>query len=221
MAAVGEDLGDRVDSVKVARSDDNRENNITQQNSAKQPGKTSLSVSLTLPMLNPNPSLPQVLLSEQHKKLCLKRVGDAVGDVDIKDIMGRDINLSDELSDRFTVLIFWNEKSVAAYEQFRRIPVDVLAKFAPHRVKVVTVNVGGTVQETRRLTGKAANKILSLADTNSKLFEQFATKYIPRTYILDAEGRIVWLEMEYSESTRRGLENALTYFLQQTPQTVQ
>ena len=197
--------------VKLARSGDQFASPSTQQADS-----LSLSTGLTLPMLNPNPSVPQVVLSEKHKDLCRKRVGDQIDQVAVKDVSGREVKIKEELSDRFTVLIFWSEKSVSGYEQFRRIPVDVLAKYAPHRVKVVTVNVGGSVEETHRLTGRAAKKILSLADTDSALFHQFASTHVPRTYVLDKDGRILWFDMEYSESTRRSLDNALTYFIRQS-----
>jgi len=167
------------------------------------------------PMLDPNPTIPKVLLSEGHKKTCLKRVGDELGDVTLRDINGESIELNDELSDQLTVLVFWTQESVSGYEQFRRIPVDILGKFAAYRVKVVAVNVGGTVEETKRLTGKAGDKIVSLVDSDSKMFNQFATEHIPRTYVLDKDGRIAWFDLEYSEGSRRSLTNALTYFVHQ------
>ena len=220
-AAAGEDVGDRLEPTKVARSGEKTRSTGDRDDATGSLSKVSLSSGITLPTLNPNPVEPQVELSEQQKKACLKQVGDKLDDITIKDVTNRDVQLREVLSDRLTVLILWSEKSVAGYEQFRRIPVDVLAKFAPHRIKVVAANVGGTVQETQRLTGKAANKVLSLADRDAALFKQFATTGVPRTYVLDAEGRVVWFDIEYSESTRRALDNTLTYFIQQTPEDSQ
>ena len=56
--------------------------------------------------------------------------------------------------------------------------------------------------------------LVSLVDSDSKLFLQFATARVPRTYVLDKDGKILWFDIEYSQSTRRDLANALTYFLQ-------
>lgn len=201
---------DSLKPVQVAHAD-----KATDSRAVGTPASLAITGNLVLPMLNPSPSLPQVWLSEQHKQLCRKRVGDQLDPIALPDVEGKQVQLLDQLSDQWTVLVFWSERSVGGYEQFRRIPVDVLAKFAPYRVKVVAVNVGGTVAETKRLTNDAANKILSLADTESKLFDQVAEGYLPRTYVLDREGRIVWFDLEYSESTRRSLDNALSYFIQQ------
>ena len=93
------------------------------------------------------------------------------------------------------------------------VPVDVLGPFASHRVKVIAANVGGDVATTRKLTGDGADKIVSLVDQERTLFQQFATENLPRTYVLDKDGKIVWLDLEYSQSTRRNLSNALSYFL--------
>jgi hypothetical protein len=168
----------------------------------------------TAKALNPNPTTPKVVLSEGHQATCLKGIGDQVEDVTVTDIIGSKHKLKGLLSDRLTLIVFWNEKSIAGLEQFRRIPVDVLGTFATHRVKVIAANVGGDIAKTRLLTGDAADKIVSLVDSDSKLFLQFATARVPRTYVLDKDGKILWFDIEYSQSTRRDLANALTYFLQ-------
>lgn len=202
---------DMLQTVKVARSGEVASTGRDKTDAVD----ASLSAKIVLPLLDPNPTLPSVVLSEGHKKTCLKRIGDQFDAVVLPDVNGRAVNLNDELSDRLTVVVFWSQNSVAGYEQFRRIPVDILADFAPHRVKVIAVNVGGTVAETKRVTGSAANKILSLSDENSELFSTLTDALAPRTYVLDSEGHIVWFDIEYSESTRRSLGNALTYFIKQ------
>jgi len=163
--------------------------------------------------LNPNPTIPRVLLSDAHKKTCRKLVGDTIDPIEVTDIEGTPQILNDLLSDQLTVLIFWSQNSIAALEQFRRIPVDVLATFASYRVKVIAVNVGGNLARTRIMTGDAADKIVSLLDSDSKLFHQFAESRVPRTYLLDKDGHILWFDIEYSQSTVRSLSNALTFFL--------
>lgn len=163
--------------------------------------------------LNSNPTKPKVALSHAHKATCLKFVNDKIDDVTVTDITGSDHKLLEMLSDRLTVLIFWKEESISGLEQFRRIPVDVLGTFASHRVKVIAANVGGEVASTKKITGDGADKIVSLVDSEAKLFGQVAKSHVPRTYVLDKDGKILWFDLEYSQSTRRSLTNALTYFL--------
>lgn len=160
-----------------------------------------------------NPTKPEVALSDAHKKTCLKLVGDRIDSIQVRDFTGKEHRFQQLLSDKLTVVVFWNQKSLLAIEQFRRIPLEILATFASHRVKVIAVNVGGTAAATRVQTGDAADKIVSLVDTDAKFFRQLATSRIPRTYVLDQEGRILWFDIEYSSNTVRSLSNALVYHL--------
>ena len=156
---------------------------------------------------------PRVVLSESHRKTCRATTGDVVPDFTVMDIEGTHHQLARLLSDRLTVVLFWTEQSAAGMEQFRRLPVDVLADFADRGVSVIAVNVGGEVARVRELTGDAADKIVSLVDTDRALFHQLATSLLPRTYVLDKDGSILWFDIEYSQSTQRDLVQALTFFL--------
>ena len=157
--------------------------------------------------------VPQVLLSEAHQKTCLATTGDMVPDVTVTSIEGTNHQLTRLLGEQLTVLLFWNEQSVTSLEQFRRLPIDVLSMFADKGVKVIAVCVGGEVARVRELTGDAADKIVSLVDKDESLFHQFATSLVPRTYVLDKDGRILWFDIEYSQSTQRTLFNAVSYYL--------
>ena len=48
------------------------------------------------------------------------------------------------------------------------------------------------------------------------IYEQFATKYLPRTYIIDQKGTILWMDIEYSRSMRNEFRNAMWYYLDPT-----
>ena len=49
-----------------------------------------------------------------------------------------------------------------------------------------------------------------LLDTNGKALAQVGSVALPRLYVLDPAGKIVWFDIEYSESTRRELAQTLT-----------
>ena len=154
-----------------------------------------------------------MILSAGHKATCVKLVGDKIGDLTVTDINNTKHKLDKLLSDKFTVLIFWHDNSRAGVEQFRRIPIEILAPFAKHRVKVIAANVSGDFAKTKALTGDAADKIVSLVDADQSLFSHFAKSRVPRTYLLDKDGNILWFDIEYSQSMQRELENALHYYL--------
>lgn len=200
-------------AVKVARSDDKgSKRTLTGRAGTSTSDSPSASISAEAAAVL-EPTQPEVLLSSKHQETCRKRIGEQIDDVAVTDIAGKEYQLKSLLSDRLTVLILWNDRSFAGTEQFLRIPVDILAEFASQRVKVIAANVGGDLETTKRLTGDGADKIVSLVDSDSALFKQFATSHLPRTYVLDKDGKILWFDLEYSQSTRRELANALRYYL--------
>ena len=52
-----------------------------------------------------------------------------------------------------------------------------------------------------------------LVDADRAYFRQVATEKLPRTYLLDRNGKILWFDLEYSRSMRRELQNAIQYYL--------
>lgn len=186
--------------VKVARSKDKANSRTTIKRATEKDAASAL-------------VKPKVVMSSGHRATCLKVIGDKIDDATVTDIKGSDHKLSKLLSDKLTVLVFWNQQSLPAMEQFRRIPVEILGSYAKHRVKVIAANVGGTMEDTRRITGDGADKIVSLVDTDAALFKQFANSRVPRTYLLDKDGNILWFDLEYSRSTKRELDGALNYYL--------
>lgn len=203
--------------IKVARSNDTTQAPFKPL-TAEQTDTSSNTVAVQPTKLDPKPTKPNVLFSKAHRDTCVKFINDTIDpNTTVTDINGSDHKLVSLLSDRLTVLIFWQEESVLGLEQFRRIPVDILATFASHRVKVIAANVGGDVASTKRITGDGADKIDSLVDRQGALFQQFAKSEVPRTYVLDKDGKILWMDLEYSQSTRRSLANALTYYLKTQP----
>jgi hypothetical protein len=67
----------------------------------------------------------------------------------------------------------------------------------------------------QELAVKHGVTIPSLLDSDGAAFGQVATSLLPRTYLLDAAGRIVWFDLEYSRSQRLELHNAVYHQLKQ------
>ena len=200
-------------SVEVVNDSSQSQTNAVEHTAPAEVGSAPAMQQRPLPLSVADLREPQVLLSEAHKKTCRLLVGDKIEDATVTDVRGTDHQLSQLVGDHLTVLIFWSDTSTMGLEQFRRIPIDVLADFAPRGVHVIAAHVGGEIGQVRNLTGNAVDKITSLIDAEGVLFGRFATGNLPRTYVIDAEGKILWFDLEYSQSTQRSLRNALAYYL--------
>ncbi len=156
---------------------------------------------------------PRILLSNTHEATCLLKVGDAVPSVTLNDVEGTQLQLQRRFGEKMTVIVFWTSGNVPALDQFQRLASEVWSSWAGAGVGVVAVNVGDNIELVRELTGEAEDNVASLVDEDGSVFAQFATSMLPRTYLVDDQGKILWFDLEYSRSTRRELQNALTYYL--------
>jgi peroxiredoxin len=155
---------------------------------------------------------PVVVLSAQHAQSCLLKVGDDMPAATLQDLEGAARRLRDFYGDRLTLVVFWNQET--GREQFTRLDREITDEFAGSGLEVVAVNVGDSAEDVRQLAEEFDVSAARLLDENGDAFRRLATAKLPRTYLLDAAGKIVWFDIEYSRDMRRELRNAILYFLQ-------
>jgi thioredoxin-dependent peroxiredoxin len=83
-------------------------------------------------------------------------------------------------------------------------------------VAVITIDVGDTPQQVRQALETAGAKLPVLLDRDGAYFAKVATERLPRTYVLDAKGKVLWFDTEYSEATSRGMIRTLQAALRET-----
>ncbi len=156
------------------------------------------------------PYRPQVVLSDEHAATCLVGVGDTMPDIAFH-VQDEVRHLHDCLG-RLTLVVFWNRDRYYAVEQFSRLGREVRDRYGDLGLSIVAVNVVDPAQAAPPESEPAARPFVSGWDDGSA-FSQVATARIPRTYLLDSTGTIVWFDLEYSRSTRREMHNAIRYYL--------
>ena len=152
---------------------------------------------------------PKVTLSSEHRTTCKVFVGDKLPDMTLADLAGKETSLAETLGKKLTVVVFWKSENIYAQEQFTRLEREVADAFAEQGVTAVAVNVGDPADDVKALAEKAGCDFSCLLDADGAGFAKIATGKLPRTYLCDAAGKIVWMDVEYSVSTRRELTNAL------------
>lgn len=156
---------------------------------------------------------PIVAMSDAHAKTCLVKVGDAFPELKLAELGGSEEELSQLRGKKLTVVVFWNSKKVYAAEQFARLKQEVDEAYSKFGVKVVAINVGDSPEAVKKLAQEHEVEFACLLDPTGEAYKQVATKMLPRTYLLDAEGKILWFDIEYSQGMRYELNNAVFYFL--------
>jgi peroxiredoxin len=117
--------------------------------------------------------------------------------------------LSDLSGKRATVVVFWNADRRMAREQLADMTPDVVQPFGKAGVAVVGIVVGAQAADAQAALEDAGAEFTSLLDAEGEAFAQVGSEKLPRTYLLDPRGRILWFDIEYSHGTRRELNEAL------------
>jgi peroxiredoxin len=156
---------------------------------------------------------PIVHMSQSHASTCLVTVGDMLPSVEMSDLDGTSHQLADLLGSRLTVVVFWDSKLAYAREQYEQLVREVVEPFGSLGVTVVAINVGDDPDAVRDMAAASLGKFVNLLDAQRSVYQVVGTEKLPRTFLLDASGKVLWLDIEYSRGTRRELENALRYYL--------
>ncbi len=153
--------------------------------------------------------MPSVLMTDREAKTCQVKVGDTLPDVRLPKPDGGEELLKDLYGQRLTVVFFWKATQPYSVEELGDLQHLVADRFADKQVKVVGIDVQDEPQVVQEKI--AAEKVAypNLIDTTGSAFAQVATNLMPRTYLVDPQGKILWFDMEYSRSTRRDLLRAI------------
>jgi peroxiredoxin len=117
------------------------------------------------------------------------------------------------LGSKLTVVVFWNGAKPTALEELRDLGPDVLSRYSGNGVGVVGINTGDNPQLARELVKQNAVRFPNLSDPDGAALKQVASGKLPRTYLVDRAGKVLWFDLEYSQGTRRELVQAIRYAL--------
>lgn len=155
--------------------------------------------------------IPPVALSKGHEAFCRVKVGDTMPAIELPQIGGgaERKKLSDLFGKKATVVVYWKSDRRMAIEQLADLGPDVIQSFGEKGVAVVGIAVSESSQGAQATLQKAGASFTNLLDADGKVFARVGSDKLPRTYLLDPQGKILWFDIEYSLATRRELHEAL------------
>jgi peroxiredoxin len=155
------------------------------------------------------PTIPEVHLTEQDQRECFVLVGDMMPPIELADLDGNTSALADLYGEKATVVFFWKVDGLFTTTQLEDLGLDFAAPRADQGVKVVGVAVDEEAA-VREIVGQAQPGFPNLLDSGGEALAKVGTAVLmPRIYLLDAQGKILWFDVEFSQSTTRELTTAL------------
>jgi peroxiredoxin len=136
-------------------------------------------------------------------------VKDPMPEIQLPDLDGRMRHLASHYGSVLTVVCFWRGDRALARAELADLGPDVAAAFSGRGVRVVGIAVQETIESARRHAADAEASFPILVDADGSAFAKVGSDKLPRTYLLDATGTILWFDIEYSRTTRRDLQLAI------------
>jgi peroxiredoxin len=154
--------------------------------------------------------VPPVLLTKHHANLCRVKVGDALPAIELPTASGnKKTKLSELYGKAATVVVFWADDREMSHMELADLATDVIEPFGSKGVAVVGVAVKEKPETATSAVKEVGKEIPMLVDDKGTAFAQIGSRNLPRTFVLDANGKILWFDIEYSHATRRELKQAL------------
>lgn len=160
-------------------------------------------------------AIPEVVLSEQHASLCKVRVADPFPNLELPNLDGEKRSLTELFGAKLTLVVFWNATQTTGLEELSDLSRYYLPRFGDKGLAVVAINTGDQPQLAHELANHVGTGYPVLCDSDGEALKQVATGKLPRTYLLDASGKVLWFDLEYSPTTRRDLAAAIRVSLGQ------
>lgn len=166
--------------------------------------------------------IPEVALSDQHAEMCKVKVGDAFPEASLPLADGSGEGTLESQRGRIaTVVAVWRGEGRMSRTLLRDLHYDVEATYALADASGNKQPGISTVAVANQMSGDQANEVARgvgyqgtvLVDEQGELFSKIGTDRLPRVYVLDQEGKVVWMDLEYSQATRRELRQTLRVLL--------
>lgn len=158
------------------------------------------------------PAMPAVELSQDHAATCLVKVGDKLPDFRLADLSGAQHSLTNLRGKQATVVLYWTTKNLYGPDAIAEME-KIKSEYADRGVSVLAVCRGGVADEMKPIIDEAQTSYPQLLDPDAAAYGKVATKLVPRTYLLDAEGKIVWFALTYDQRTPKTLRQGLDFML--------
>jgi peroxiredoxin len=159
--------------------------------------------------------MPKIALSEQHARACPIKLGQVFPSVMLNDQAGQPQELK-KFHGKYTLVVIWSASEPSSVEELGDLEAYAYQPYKNVGLNVVAVHTmaGKTKQPTEALQ-KYQPTFTILHDPTGELWAKVGKESLPRTFLLDGEGGVLWFDIEYSRTTRRQLQQALQAVMQE------
>ena len=130
-------------------------------------------------------------LTAHHAASTLVGAGDPLPSLIAQDFEGNDVSVASlQEGARVLVLVIWDSEIDFSKLELEYLERQIVSSQADQGVRVVGINRGESAEVVQKVIEEHGVSFPMLLDPNRAVFEQLATKSVPRTYVVDSQGQV-------------------------------
>lgn len=151
-----------------------------------------------LPAGEPTTAAPaaQTEAEDEVAATTLVKVGEMAPDFTVTMFDGSTVTLS-ELKGKVVWLNFWATWCPPCREELKRVQQDVIDRYADEPFVFLPISRGETHETVAAFREQQGYTFAMGLDPERKIYDRFASNYIPRNFLIDKEGRIAMVTVGY------------------------
>ena len=153
-------------------------------------------------------SLVKISAADSEKQSTLTKVGDFAPDFTVKTTDGKDFKLSAHKG-KPVLLNFFATWCGPCLAELPHVEKEIWQKYKDRGLVVVVVGREHEIPEVAEFQKKHKYSFVMAADPKREAYKKYATLYIPRTYLLNNEGKIVFQSVGFQEAEFKTLLAAI------------
>lgn len=209
---------DRREPAPAQQGSDDKEGSEEQEPDASggdAPGGSSAGQSAAPEFKEPQTATDRPALTGEYAETTLVQQGDALPELTVSDLEGNEVRLSDlRRGAKAMVVVFWDPQAPTSELELEYLERNLSGAWKDNGVRVVGVLRGDNKETVRQAVQTYELSFPMLLDPNAAAFGQLATRIVPRTYVVDAEGSVqgLWIGFQ-GRSTIDEIQQRITAVL--------
>lgn len=152
------------------------------------------------------PAVPQT--QEQVEASTIIKAGMEAPDFTVEMFDGKSIRLSD-LRGKVVLVNFWATWCPPCREELTRVQTDIIDRFAGKDFVFLPISRGEELQTVAAFRKRMGYTFPMGLDPDQRIFRRYAKNYIPRNFLIDAEGKVVLASIGYDKAEFEHLIQAI------------